>query len=95
MSAGAIWAETNTPKTGDLSLSELIDFIEPQSERECVPVPGFSVCADDQSHGEKVKLPARAGAVMRSAEDEMKLHTAVEQACRDLGNHCKYEIPKE
>lgn len=91
---GAIWAQTNTPATGELTLSEIIDFIEPQLERTCVPVTGFSVCADDQTHGVAIKMPARAGAIMRSLEDEAKLAVAIKQACRELGSKCDFEHVK-
>lgn len=91
MAEGGLWAETIGTATGEMSLSELIDFIEPQSERECAPIPGFSVCADDQS-GIKIRLPARGGAVLQSADDFNKNKTALEQACRLLGNRCSFEI---
>lgn len=92
LSAGGIWAETQTLATGDLSFDELLDFIEPQAERVCVPVPGFPICQDDQTHGVTVHLPARGGAVMQSSEDYGKQKTALEEACRELGSRCSYEV---
>ncbi len=35
--------------------------------------------------------PARAGAVCVSFEDDQKQKTALEQACRSLGNRCSFE----
>ena len=92
LSAGGIWAESQTDATGDLSLTELIDMLEPQVERTCVPVSGFSICADNQTVGVPTLLPARAGAIIRSAEDEAKIKLALEKACRYLGNKCTKEI---
>jgi len=91
LSRGGIWAETNTSATGDLTFSEMIDFIEPQAERTCVPVPGFPVCADDQTQGTPVTLPARSGAIMQSTDDWGKNKTALEQLCRQAGSSCSYE----
>ena len=33
----------------------------------------------------------RGGAILMSAEDWNKMKTALEQACREIGNGCKYE----
>lgn len=79
MSAGAICAETQTSRTFDLTLDQLIEMLEPQGER------------DDPAHPGQ-KLPARAGAIIQSAEDYNKNKTALESACRELGSHCSYEI---
>lgn len=38
--------------------------------------------------------PPRAGAVCMSAKDWAELKTAIEQACRQAGSKCKYEVPK-
>lgn len=104
VSAGGLWAETNTGRTGELSLSELVDFLEPQEQRECVPkghwdakeptlwVADFNICAEDQTTGKKLVLPARGGAIMQPAEDWNKLKTALELACRALGKHCTYDM---
>ena len=105
LSRGGIWAQTNGPRSGDLTLNEMIDFIEPQNERTCVPVgiwvvdpngnktwrQDFPVCAENQKVGTPVTMPARAGAVMLSADDYSKTKTAIEQACRQLGAKCDYE----
>lgn len=85
-------AETNTGRISALSYLETIDFLEPQHERECVPVPGFNVCADNQDQGLKVKLPARAGAVMESDADFTAQKNAFEKACVELGNRCTPEM---
>lgn len=94
LSAGAIWAETLTAATGDLSLNELLDMLQPQPERTCVPVPGFNICADDQSHGVPAKLAARSGAILMEARAWNEIKTALEQACRELGKRCSYDVPK-
>lgn len=36
--------------------------------------------------------PARAGAICESAADWTKKKTALEQACRELGRRCSFEI---
>lgn len=95
--AGRLWAgmdcaETNTGRISSLSYREAIDFLEPQPERECVPVPGFNVCADDQTKGVKVKLAARAGAITESDDDFTAQKNAFEQACVELKNRCTPEM---
>jgi hypothetical protein len=79
MADGAICAETLTDKTSELTLTEWIDFLEPQPERPDPVHPGET-------------LPARAGAMCQSSEDWNKMKTALEQACRELGNRCSYQI---
>lgn len=85
-------SEINTGKISSLSYQEGIDFLEPQGVRECVPVPGFSVCADDQSVGEAVKLEARAGAIIESDDDFTAQKSAFEQACEELHDRCTPEM---
>lgn len=94
LDAGMIWADTQGAGDGDLDLDETIDFLEPQPERECVPVPKTTICTRLAPTPERpaVKLPERAGAVCRSTEDAKKLKVALEQACRDLGRRCSYEV---
>lgn len=103
LSHGAIWAETNGPRNGALSLYEVIDLLEPQEERECIPVGhwsrkdpskwvlDFPVCADNQNEGTRTKLPRRAGAIILSIEDYKKQRDTIEKACRMLGDNCDYE----
>lgn len=79
LNAGMICAESLTDHTSDMTLSQAIDFLEPQAERPDPENPGKT-------------LPARAGAICRSADDESKLKTALEEACRELGSRCSYEI---
>lgn len=62
-----------------MTLDEFIEFLEPQPEH-----------TDD--HG--TVIPARAGAVCQSAEDTLKIKTALEQACRQLGSGCSYELKR-
>lgn len=93
--AGMDFAETNTGKIHELSMQEMFDFLEPQNARRCVPVPGFNVCADDQTQGQPVDLPARAGALCRSDDDFTAQKIAVEQACALLKNRCTPEMKEE
>jgi hypothetical protein len=79
ISAGGICAETLTSRTSDLTMDEFLDFLEAQPER---PDP------KDPSK----KLPAHGAAVCQSSEDWNKQKTALEQACRELGKRCSYEI---
>lgn len=92
LSAGGIWSETQTDATGDLTFEEMLDLIDPQPERICVPVEGFNICKHDQSTGVKVTLPERGGAIIMSSQDFAKMHTALELACRALGRRCSYQI---
>jgi hypothetical protein len=79
LSGGMDCANTQTGETSSLTLEETIEFLEPQLERHDPDHPGKT-------------LPARAGAVCQSAEDESKIKTALEQACRELGRRCSPEI---
>lgn len=79
LSAGMICAETLTPKTGDLSFEQAVEFLEPQFERPDPAQPG------------KV-LPARAGALCQSSADWNKMKTALEQACEKMGDNCSKDI---
>lgn len=92
---GMTCAETQTNKQTDLNFDELIDFLEPQDERTCVPIsPSIPVCSGFAPTDQKpaVKLPKRAGAIITSAVDYQRQSTAFEQACRDLGSKCTPEI---
>lgn len=40
------------------------------------------------------KLPARAGAMCTSSADYTARKNALEQACREMGTHCTYEMQK-
>lgn len=94
LSAGGICSRLTSKETNDLTFNELIDLLEAQSERTCVPVPGFPVCADDQSNGVVTKLPARGASMIISSDDFEVLITELQQACRELGNKCSYETQK-
>lgn len=65
-------------------------MLDAQEGRTCVPVPGMQVCADDQSVGAPVALPARGGAIVMSAQDWGTLKTELETACREMGKSCTY-----
>ncbi len=79
LSAGAICAETLTDKKWEMTLDEFLDFLEPQPERQ------------DPADVSKI-LPARAGAICQSADDWNAMKTALEQACRELGSRCSYQV---
>jgi hypothetical protein len=95
LARGAICGENLTDKKWDLTFAEYLDMLEPQEERDCVQVQGMTVCAEHPAaDATPAHLPKRAGAVCRSAEDDQAIHTALEQACRELGKACSYEIKK-
>lgn len=91
LSAGGICSHTETAETRILSFNEMLDFLDAAPARTCTPVPGMTVCADDQS-GAKTELPARGAAIVMSAEDWGAMKTALETACRELGSHCSNPI---
>jgi len=90
--AGMDIAETNTGKIHQLTMVEAFDFLEPQNERYCIPVPGFNVCAESPTEGEVVHLPARAGAICRSDEDFTAQKNALEKACALLRDRCTADM---
>ena len=92
LSAGGSCSHLTTSDTKDLTFVELIDMIEAQNARTCVPVPGFNICAQDQSKGELVNLPARGAALILSSDDAGTLITELATACRKLGSSCTYEM---
>jgi hypothetical protein len=94
LAAGMDCAETLSSMTYELNLDQTIDFLSPQLARECVPIPGTTICTnlDPAPDRPSVRLPARAGAVGRSAEDAEKIKTALDQACRRLGRQCSHEM---
>lgn len=82
LSHGGIWAETQTPLTGDLTMDEFLDFLEAQDARP------------DPKDPTKV-LPAHGAAVCLTSDDFDKLQTALGQACRELGKRCSKEVQAE
>lgn len=66
----------------------MLDLINPQEDRTCVPLAGMPVCADDQSSGKAVDLPARGGSFVISESDFGQLKTEVDQMCREMGPSC-------
>lgn len=79
LSAGMNCAWRISGETSEMTLDQTIEFLEPQPER---PDPA----------NPKKMLPARAGAICRSAEDARKQQTALKQACRKLGKACTLEM---
>lgn len=90
LSAGGVCSRLTTSDTNDLSFSEMIDMLEAQPERTCVSVPGFNICADDQSKGTPVTLPSRGAGILMSSADFGVLITELREACRRLGGNCSY-----
>lgn len=107
LSDGGSCAETLTGKEYDLTLDEYLDFLQPQPERECVPVgrwekregatywvQDIAVCSSNQLNGVKMKLPKRGGAVCLPAADFVTMKGDLETACRELGDNCTLEIQR-
>lgn len=69
----------------------MVDFLEAQPARTCVPVPGLPVCADKQE-GAQAALPARGAAIVMSSDDWGAMKTELETACRQLGKQCSYAV---
>lgn len=88
---GADCASTLEDGTLSLSLDQVIEMLEPQLERECVPVPGMNLC-DPAGQGELVKLPPRGGGILISSEDFMDVKIFIEQTCRKI--RCTTEVLK-
>lgn len=91
LSAGGICSHITDSLTSDLSFNEMIDMIEAQPARKCVPVPGFNICADDQTKGIPLDLPLRGGAIIMPASDATLLLTELQISCRMLGKRCSYQ----
>jgi hypothetical protein len=94
LSGGGICSHLLDATTLSLSFTEMVDFLDAQPDRSCVQVPGMPVCADDQSTGVAVKLPARGAAIVMSAADWGTMKTELEVACRELGKGCSYAVQK-
>jgi hypothetical protein len=90
LSAGGICSHLIGSETHDLSFKEMLDFIGAQPQRTCVPVPGMTICADDQTSGIPQVLPSRGAAIMLSSEDTRQLLTELAVMCRALGRRCSY-----
>ena len=78
---GAFWAETLTRSSGSMTMTEFIEFLEPD------------IGLKDEGTG-LVLRPPRAGAICQSARDFTNHKTALEQACALLKNSCTYEMKK-
>lgn len=85
-------AMTNSGEISQLTFIEAMEWLEPQPQRECIPVPGFNVCAENPSEGEVVLLPPRGGAICRSDEDFTAQKNALEKACVLLKDRCTPEM---
>lgn len=79
LSAGAICAETLTGLTSEMTFDEFLTFLEAQPD------------TSDPNHLGEIR-PGHAAAIVQSADDWNKQKTALEQACRELGNSCSYQI---
>lgn len=104
---GGICAHLRSPATNDLTFKELIDMLEAQPDRECIPlctvyklvsgkpvcVDFLNICAENPLPDEvTVKLPARGAAIIMQDSDWNEFKTEAEIACRMLGRRCKYEF---
>lgn len=78
ISAGADCAHTLKTETREMPVADFIAWLEPQAERT------------DPTTG--VTTPARGPALCQSAEDYVKVKTALEQACRALKGRCTAEM---
>ena len=78
LAAGMDCAETLTPNTKQMTLDETIEFLEPQAEKI------------DPETG--AVIPARPGALCRSAEDFRRQKDVLEILCNKAGNKCTKEI---
>lgn len=109
LTAGGVCAKFISDQTHLLSFSEMIDLLEAQGERTCVPVGHMSqpdkdgstqwvmdlpVCDDDQTHGTAMKLPARGASVIMPTDDFGNLKTEAEEMCRELGKRCSKAAQK-
>ena len=65
-------------------------MLHAQPKRTCVPVPGFNICADNQT-GNAVELPERGAAIVMSSDDWGVMATELETACRLLKKVCSYQ----
>jgi hypothetical protein len=90
VSQGAICSHLISTSTSVLTFAETIDFLEAQPVRSCVPVPGMTVCADDQTTGTPLSIPARGAAIIISSADWEVLSTEIQQMCREMGKSCTY-----
>lgn len=94
LDAGAVCSRFIGTQTNDLTFKELVDMLNAQPERVCVPVPGFNICAEDQSQGTPVTLPKRGAAIIIQASDFAEKKTEIETLCRESGKNCQYANPK-
>ncbi len=85
-------AHTETSVAYPISTTELLDLLDTQTApRNCVPKYDLPVCADDQTSGVPVTLPARGPAVIMPADDWNAMATALATMCRQLGSGCSYQ----
>jgi len=94
MSEGGGCSHLISTATFKLSEAEMIDLLLPQQERTCVPVLGLPVCADDQTQGTLVVLPARGASIIMTSSDWGTFETELEEACRELGSRCSMSLQK-
>lgn len=90
MQDGAICSRLVSADTNTLTFDEFIDMINAQAARNCAPVPGFNICADNQT-GTAASLPARGAAIVISSDDFGNILTELETMCRMLGAQCSYQ----
>jgi hypothetical protein len=80
-------------ETFTISEHELLDLLDAQPKaRTCVPKGDLPVCADDQSTGTPAAIPARGASIVMIDGQWNAFKTALEKACRLLGQRCTYEM---
>lgn len=80
---GGLCAETETSNTSAPSYEKYLDWLEPAS----APYPDPDAMASPAP-----LIPAHGPAVCESSDDFTAETTVLEQACRDLGDKCVYQI---
>jgi len=75
---GAFWAETLSDESGEITMGEFIDFIEPRPELK-------------DTDG-KIIIPQKGAAVCQSSGDWIKQKIAMEQSCAMLKDQCSFEL---
>ena len=78
ITGGAFWAETLSQGSGDLTMGEFIDFLEPYPKQV--------------SEDGTIVFEGKGAAICQSANDWIKQKTAMEQLCAALKKQCSYEL---
>jgi hypothetical protein len=94
VSIGGGCAHLISNTTFTLSETELLDLLDTQPvARSCVPKVDLPVCADDQTTGTVVNLPARGPSIVMTAAQWETFLTEAETLCRKVGSGCSLAAP--